>query len=89
MAVDAKPARAKVKLPLKCSSWPMFIWNVKHAMANALKKRFLKLTFHDKNIDDILNMTIDDATEFFEDHDQDKIVKKLKPLKDVGLGYVN
>ena len=66
----------------------MFIWNVKPAMANVLKKRFLKLTFHDKNIDDILNMTIDDATKFFEDHDQDKIVKKLKPLKDVGLGYV-
>ncbi len=52
------------------------------------KKEVLEVTFHDKNIDDILNMTIDDATKFFEDHDQKKIVKKLKPLKDVGLGYV-
>ncbi|MGA8854868.1 MAG: excinuclease ABC subunit UvrA, partial [Christiangramia sp.] len=52
------------------------------------KKEVLEVTFHDKNIDDILNMTIDDATKFFEDHDQSKIVKKLKPLKDVGLGYV-
>ncbi|MAM18576.1 MAG: excinuclease ABC subunit UvrA [Christiangramia sp.] len=52
------------------------------------KKEVLEVTFHDKNIDDILNMTIDDATQFFEDHDQKKIVKKLKPLKDVGLGYV-
>ncbi|WP_300436119.1 excinuclease ABC subunit UvrA [Christiangramia sp.] len=52
------------------------------------KKEVLEVTFHDKNIDDILNMTIDDATRFFEDHDQNKIVKKLKPLKDVGLGYV-
>ncbi|MFV8282066.1 excinuclease ABC subunit UvrA [Christiangramia marina] len=52
------------------------------------KKDVLEVTFHDKNIDDVLNMTIDDATAFFEDHDQDKIVKKLKPLKDVGLGYV-
>ncbi|APG59454.1 excinuclease ABC subunit UvrA [Christiangramia salexigens] len=52
------------------------------------KKEVLEVTFHDKNIDDILNMTIDDATKFFENHNQDKIVKKLKPLKDVGLGYV-
>ena len=52
------------------------------------KKEVLEVTFHDKNIDDVLNMTIDDATEFFEKHDQSKIVKKLKPLRDVGLGYV-
>ncbi|MCH4823261.1 excinuclease ABC subunit UvrA [Gramella lutea] len=52
------------------------------------KKEVLEVTFHDRNIDDVLNMTIDDATNFFEEHDQDKIVKKLKPLKDVGLGYV-
>ena len=52
------------------------------------KKEVLEVNFHEKNIDDVLNMTIDDATKFFEDHDQDKIVKKLKPLKDVGLGYV-
>ncbi|WP_026934956.1 excinuclease ABC subunit UvrA [Christiangramia echinicola] len=52
------------------------------------KKEVLEVNFHDKNIDDVLNMTIDDATKFFEEHDQDKIVKKLKPLKDVGLGYV-
>lgn len=52
------------------------------------KKEVLEVNFHDKNIDDVLNMTIDDATKFFEEHNQDKIVKKLKPLKDVGLGYV-
>lgn len=52
------------------------------------KKEVLEVTFHDKNIDDVLNMTIDDATDFFEEHNEDKIVKKLKPLKDVGLGYV-
>ena len=52
------------------------------------KKEVLEVTFHDRNIDDVLNMTIDDATNFFEDHSQDKIVRKLKPLKDVGLGYV-
>lgn len=52
------------------------------------KKEVLEVTFQDKNIDDILNMTIDDATDFFKDHDQDKIARKLKPLRDVGLGYV-
>lgn len=52
------------------------------------KKEVLEVNFMDKNIDDILNMTIDDATSFFEENDQDKIVKKLKPLRDVGLGYV-
>ncbi|MCP9200667.1 excinuclease ABC subunit UvrA [Gramella sp. GC03-9] len=52
------------------------------------KKEVLEVTFKDKSIDDILNMTIDDATQFFEDHNEAKIVKKLKPLKDVGLGYV-
>ncbi len=52
------------------------------------KKEVLEITVNDKNIDDILNMTIDDATNFFKMSNQDKIVKKLKPLKDVGLGYV-
>ncbi|MCM8569952.1 excinuclease ABC subunit UvrA [Gramella jeungdoensis] len=52
------------------------------------KKEVLEVSFEDKNIDDILNMTIDDATAFFDQHGQDKIVKKLKPLRDVGLGYV-
>ncbi len=52
------------------------------------KKEVLEVNFHEKNIDDVLNMTIDDATKFFQEHGQDKIVKKLKPLKDVGLGYV-
>ncbi|TBW29333.1 excinuclease ABC subunit UvrA [Gramella sp. KN1008] len=52
------------------------------------KKEVLEVTFNEKNIDDILNMTIDDATAFFDEHGQEKIVKKLKPLRDVGLGYV-
>ncbi|MCB4797633.1 excinuclease ABC subunit UvrA [Neotamlana laminarinivorans] len=52
------------------------------------KKEVLEVTFHDKNIDDILNLTIDDAIAFFEETKQAKIIKKLKPLQDVGLGYV-
>ncbi len=52
------------------------------------KKEVLEVTFNNANIDDVLNMTIDDAIHFFETGEQTKIVNKLKPLQDVGLGYV-
>ncbi len=52
------------------------------------KKEVLEVTFEGKSIDDILNMTIDDAIEFFKTHKQTKIEGKLQPLQDVGLGYV-
>lgn len=52
------------------------------------KKEVLEVTFNNANIDDVLNMTIDDAILFFENGEQTKIVTKLKPLQDVGLGYV-
>ncbi len=52
------------------------------------KKEVLEVTFNDKNIDDILTMTIDDAVAFFSEHKEAKITRKLKPLQDVGLGYV-
>jgi len=52
------------------------------------KKEVLEITFYGKSIDDILNATIDDAVAFFTEHEQHKIVQKLKPLQDVGLGYV-
>lgn len=52
------------------------------------KKEVLEVTFHEKNIDDILTMTVDDSIAFFSETEQKKIVSKLKPLQDVGLGYV-
>ena len=52
------------------------------------KKDILEVQFEGKNIDDILNLTIDEALAHFSNHQQDKIVTKLKPLQDVGLGYV-
>jgi len=52
------------------------------------KKEVLEVNFEGKNIDDILNSTIDDAVAFFAEHNQTKIASKLKPLQDVGLGYV-
>ena len=55
-------------------------------------KRFktdtLEVKFGGKNIYDILEMTVNQAIEFFTEHGQKKIVKKLLPLQDVGLGYI-
>jgi excinuclease ABC subunit A len=52
------------------------------------KKEVLEVTFDNKNINDILTMTIDDAIEFFTNNKQNKVTQKLQPLQDVGLGYV-
>jgi excinuclease ABC subunit A len=52
------------------------------------KKEVLEVAFENKNIDDILTMTIDDAIVFFAENKQSKIIQKLQPLQDVGLGYV-
>ncbi len=52
------------------------------------KKEILEVRFEGKNIDDILTMTIDQAVDFFSAHKQAKVMQKLKPLQDVGLGYV-
>ncbi len=46
----------------------------------------LQIRFKDKNIADILDMTIDTAAEFFKAHP--KITRRLETLQDVGLGYV-
>ncbi len=52
------------------------------------KKEVLEIDFQGKNINDILETTVDEAILFFTEHQQQKIVNKLKPLQDVGLGYV-
>lgn len=52
------------------------------------KKEVLEVKFENASIDDVLTMTIDDAIAFFKIHEQNKIVNKLQPLQDVGLGYV-
>ena len=53
------------------------------------KKPVLQVEYMDKNIDDILTMTIDNAYHFFLSNNQNKIASKLKCLIDVGMGYVN
>ena len=52
------------------------------------KKDVLEVQFNGKNIDDILTMTVDDSVAFFTEHKETKIMQKLQPLQDVGLGYV-
>ena len=52
------------------------------------KKEILDVRFKGKNINDILNMTVSEAVEFFGSHGQKGIVSRLKPLEDVGLGYI-
>ena len=52
------------------------------------KKEVLEVKFEGKSINDILLLTIDDAIDHFKTYKQDKIIKKLQPLQDVGLGYV-
>ncbi|OGP73195.1 MAG: excinuclease ABC subunit A [Deltaproteobacteria bacterium RBG_16_49_23] len=53
-------------------------------------KRFrpevLKIRYQDKNISEVLNMTVDEAMAFFKNHS--RIISKLQVLKDVGLGYL-
>ena len=53
-------------------------------------KRFnretLEIRYRNKNINDVLNMTINEACEFFEPYP--KIHRKLKTIQDVGLGYI-
>ena len=52
------------------------------------KSDVLDVKFNGKNIYDVLQMTVKEAIEFFRQNNQDTIVRKLKPLDDVGLGYV-
>ncbi|TWR24012.1 excinuclease ABC subunit UvrA [Mucilaginibacter achroorhodeus] len=50
------------------------------------KQHILDITYNDKNVSEVLDMTIDEAVEFFAK--ETKILAKIKPLVDVGLGYV-
>ena len=52
------------------------------------KREILDVQFQGKNINDILNMTVSEAIQFFSEHKRKAIVNRLKPLEDVGLGYI-
>ncbi len=60
-----------------------------HCKGKRYKDDVLDVKYNEKNIYDILDMTIDEALEFFNKNDEtQKIAKQLQPLADVGLGYV-
>ena len=52
------------------------------------KHDILEVRYEGQNVYDILNMTVNQAIEFFTEHKQRKITNLLKPLQDVGLGYI-
>lgn len=60
-----------------------------HCHGKRFKQDILDVQYRGKNIYDILTMTVNQAIEFFgQDNDCKKIVQRLKPLQDVGIGYV-
>lgn len=50
------------------------------------KKEVLEVTYKEKTIYDILDMTIEESIEFFKDNK--RIITRLQPLYDIGLGYI-
>lgn len=52
------------------------------------KREVLDVRFHGKDINDVLNMTVAEAIDFFGKHGERLVAKRLKPLADVGLGYI-
>lgn len=59
-----------------------------HCHGTRFKSEILEVKVDEKNISDILKMTVDEAINFFTELHESKIVQKLKPLQEVGLGYL-
>ena len=59
-----------------------------HCKGKRFKKEIQEVKFNGVSIDQLLEMTVDTAIAFFEAHEVKKIIQKLQPLQDVGLGYV-
>ena len=59
-----------------------------HCKGKRFKKEVREVLFQEKSIDQVLDMTVDDAIAFFALHKENKLAKKLEALQKVGLGYV-
>ena len=59
-----------------------------HCKGKRFKKEVREILFENKSIDQVLDMTVDDAIAFFNEHHQPKLANKLEALHQVGLGYV-
>ena len=55
---------------------------------NRFKQEILDIKFANKNISQILDLTVSEAILFFKKNNEEKISKKIQPLQDVGLGYI-
>ena len=64
------------------------ILECEHCKGKRFKKEIQEVKFNNISIDQLLDMTVDSAIAFFEKHQVKKIIQKLQPLQDVGLGYV-
>lgn len=61
--------------------------NCESCNGKRFKKEVLEVKFHEKDISDILDLTVDEAIDFFKKN-QPKLAERLQPLQDVGLGYI-
>jgi excinuclease ABC subunit A len=59
-----------------------------HCIGKRFKKEILEIKVGEKNISDILNLSVYEAIAFFESNNEMSIARKLQPLQDVGLNYV-
>ena len=60
--------------------------NCESCQGKRFKQEILEVTYEGKSISDVLEMTVDEGLEFFED--KSSIYNRIKPLADVGLGYI-
>ena len=85
-AAAARPAPAKATSRSRCTSCPTSPFPAKSARAGATTARRLRSSSSGKNIADVLDMTVDQAADFF--HAFTKVRGKLETLQAVGLGYI-
>ena len=81
-----KPAQVTGSSRLRCTSCQSFMWLVTVCHGTRYNSETLEVHYKEKNISQVLDMTVNDAVEFFQHIP--KIQRKLQTIKDVGLGYV-
>ena len=93
MEDDVKSARGTITVEMQFMA--DLVLECESCHGHRFKHDILDVRFNGKNIDDVLNMTISDAIEFFGSSGKGEetkltktIVNRLKPLEDVGLGYI-